>query len=109
MCRHRSELGTGRRIRPTTPANRILAVFVRVRRSGKLGSETGSEAGRSTAKRSPGSDRGAMMFRRLLYGPKLFHDRTDAGRRLAQRLLRYRGADTIVLALPRGGVEVGYE
>ncbi|HZQ39074.1 MAG TPA: phosphoribosyltransferase [Dehalococcoidia bacterium] len=49
------------------------------------------------------------MFRRLLYGPKLFHDRTDAGRRLAQRLTAYRGPDTVVLALPRGGVEVGYE
>jgi len=49
------------------------------------------------------------VFRRLLYGPKLFHDRTDAGRRLAQRLTAYRGPDTVVLALPRGGVEVGYE
>jgi putative phosphoribosyl transferase len=49
------------------------------------------------------------VFRRLLYGPKLFHDRTDAGRRLAQRLTGYRGPDTVVLALPRGGVEVGYE
>ncbi len=49
------------------------------------------------------------MLRRLLYGSKLFHDRTDAGRRLAQRLTVYRGPDTVVLALPRGGVEVGYE
>ncbi len=49
------------------------------------------------------------MLRRLLYGSKPFHDRTDAGRRLAQRLTAYRGPDTVVLALPRGGVEVGYE
>ena len=40
----------------------------------------------------------------------LFRDRHDAGRQLAQRLLHYRGAkDTIVIALPRGGVVVGYD
>jgi predicted phosphoribosyltransferase len=39
-----------------------------------------------------------------------FADRTEAGRRLATELARYadRG-DVIVLALPRGGVPVGYE
>jgi predicted phosphoribosyltransferase len=40
----------------------------------------------------------------------LFHDRTDAGRRLAAKLARYANrADVLVLALPRGGVPVGYE
>ncbi len=40
----------------------------------------------------------------------LFKDRHDAGRRLAQELLQYReAADTMVLALPRGGVVVGYD
>lgn len=39
----------------------------------------------------------------------LFQDRTDAGRRLAQKLMQYRDKSTIVLALPRGGVVVGYE
>ena len=39
----------------------------------------------------------------------LFRDRKDAGRRLAERLARYRGEDSVVLALPRGGVPVGYE
>jgi predicted phosphoribosyltransferase len=40
----------------------------------------------------------------------LFQDRHDAGRQLAQALIRYREArDTIVLALPRGGVVVAYE
>ncbi len=39
----------------------------------------------------------------------LFRDRRQAGRLLAQRLLAYRGPDTIVFALPRGGVPVGYE
>ncbi len=41
-----------------------------------------------------------------------FHDRADAGRRLAahQALRRYQGReDAIVLALPRGGVPVAYE
>lgn len=37
-------------------------------------------------------------------------DRTEAGRRLATELARYADrADVIVLALPRGGVPVGYE
>ncbi len=38
-----------------------------------------------------------------------FRDRHDAGRQLAERLERYRDLDPIVLALPRGGVPVGYE
>ena len=39
-----------------------------------------------------------------------FHDRRDAGRKLAQELLHYANrSDVIVLALPRGGVPVGYE
>ena len=40
----------------------------------------------------------------------LFHDRHDAGRRLAQKLLHYREAkNAMVIALPRGGVVVGYD
>ena len=39
-----------------------------------------------------------------------FRDRHDAGRRLAARLSSYAGrGDVCVLALPRGGVPVGYE
>jgi putative phosphoribosyl transferase len=39
-----------------------------------------------------------------------FRDRRDAGRQLGQHLLEYADrADVIVLALPRGGVPVGYE
>lgn len=39
-----------------------------------------------------------------------FRDRRDAGRQLAERLLDWAGRpDVIVLALPRGGVPVGYE
>ncbi len=39
-----------------------------------------------------------------------FRDRTEAGQRLAERLMTYANRpDTLVLALPRGGVPVGYE
>ena len=38
-----------------------------------------------------------------------FANRSDAGRRLAARLAALRGQDVVVLALPRGGVPVGYE
>jgi putative phosphoribosyl transferase len=38
-----------------------------------------------------------------------FEDRSDAGRRLAEALLRYRDQSPIVLALPRGGVAVAAE
>lgn len=39
----------------------------------------------------------------------LFEDRHEAGRQLARQLGSYRGKNAIVLALPRGGVVVGYE
>src|SRR5438128_1740318 len=40
----------------------------------------------------------------------LFRDRTDAGRELADRLAAYADRpDVLVLALPRGGVPVGFE
>jgi len=39
-----------------------------------------------------------------------FRNRSDAGRKLAQKLLHYANhSDVIVLALPRGGVPVAYE
>lgn len=39
----------------------------------------------------------------------MFADRRAAGRRLAHALEQYRGVGALVLAIPRGGVEVGYE
>lgn len=39
----------------------------------------------------------------------MFHDREDAGQRLAALLLRYKDQHPVVLALPRGGVPVAYE
>jgi predicted phosphoribosyltransferase len=42
--------------------------------------------------------------------PQLFRDRSEAGRQLAARLAQYADRpDVLVLALPRGGVPVGYE
>ncbi|MCU1607943.1 MAG: phosphoribosyltransferase [Modestobacter sp.] len=38
-----------------------------------------------------------------------FRDRADAGRQLARRVAHLRGADVVVLGLPRGGVPVAYE
>lgn len=39
----------------------------------------------------------------------VFADRRDAGRRLAAALMHFKRVEPIVLALPRGGVPVGYE
>ena len=38
-----------------------------------------------------------------------FTDRADAGRQLGQALLPYAAENPLVLAIPRGGTEVGYE
>jgi putative phosphoribosyl transferase len=46
---------------------------------------------------------------RMLQGEPPFENREDAGRRLAERLARYRDEHPVVFALPRGGVPVGYE
>jgi len=39
----------------------------------------------------------------------MFEDRKDAGKRLAETLSAYADSGAIVLAVPRGGVEIGYE
>ncbi len=38
----------------------------------------------------------------------MFNDRRDAGERLAKALEKYKDKGALVLAIPRGGVEVGY-
>jgi len=38
-----------------------------------------------------------------------FENRVDAGKKLAAKLEKYKGEDVVVLALPRGGVVLGYE
>jgi predicted phosphoribosyltransferase len=39
----------------------------------------------------------------------LFHDRVDAGKRLAEKLIQYEDSETVVLAVPCGGVPVAIE
>ncbi len=39
----------------------------------------------------------------------MFQDRTDAGRKLAMHLIKYRHLPAVILAVPRGGVPVAYE
>jgi len=39
----------------------------------------------------------------------MFRDRKDAGKKLAKALVSYRDKDVLILAIPRGGAEVGYE
>src|SRR5205823_3075578 len=57
--------------------------------------------------RSAGRSAGDLSDRSLTM---LFRDRVDAGRKLAEKLASYRNQPgVIVLALPRGGVPVGFE
>jgi putative phosphoribosyl transferase len=42
-------------------------------------------------------------------GGIMFRDRKDAGEKLARALEEYGGRNVLVLAIPRGGVEVGYQ
>ena len=39
----------------------------------------------------------------------MFIDREDAGKKLANALVKYKDKNVLVLAIPRGGVEVGFE
>lgn len=46
----------------------------------------------------------------IIFMTRIFRDRTEAGQLLAEKLVHFaRQKDSIVLALPRGGVPVGYE
>lgn len=39
----------------------------------------------------------------------IYKDRFDAGQKLAEKLLKYKNENPIIIALPRGGVVIGYE
>lgn len=45
----------------------------------------------------------------VIYDAPTYGNRADAGRVLADNLMRYRGSDTIVFAIPRGGIPVAVE
>lgn len=51
--------------------------------------------------RDPARDNSAMN--------RLFDDRLDAGRRLAEALAAYKGSNPLILAIPRGAVAMGAE
>lgn len=40
---------------------------------------------------------------------KVFKDRKDAAEKLADALIAYKGEDPLILAIPRGGIAVGYQ
>ena len=39
----------------------------------------------------------------------IFENRKEAGMMLAEKLKQYKGANAVVLAIPRGGIPIGYE
>jgi putative phosphoribosyl transferase len=39
----------------------------------------------------------------------MFKDREDAGKKLAEALVKYKGKGVLVLAIPRGGAEIGFQ
>ena len=39
----------------------------------------------------------------------IYKDRIDAANRLGERLIKYKNSDCLILAIPRGGVPIGYE
>jgi putative phosphoribosyl transferase len=50
----------------------------------------------------------ASILFKTLTKKAMFKDRFDAGRQLAKKLRHYKNRDGVILAVPRGGVEVGY-
>jgi putative phosphoribosyl transferase len=49
------------------------------------------------------------LLGQIMLASHVFADRTEAGRQLAERLARFKTEQPLVLALPRGGVPVGFE
>src|SRR5947209_3964019 len=98
-----------RRTCTSSPARRTCSRSRGLWRKSPAWPWTGS-AGTWRARGRPTSDRGRRGLSQRGGRAMLFRDRFDAGRQLAEHLGHYAGRpDVIVLALPRGGVPVGYE
>src|SRR5205807_1194822 len=79
-------------------------------RIGYFGSSTGAAAALVAAARFRLVRRSSLARARDIRMITPFQDRFDAGRQLGARLSSYaKRGDVVVLALPRGGVPVGYE
>ncbi len=97
-----------------TPATEFASRDVRIRvGSAPLGGELRVPAGARGivlfAHGSGGSIGGGILDERNTF-IVIFRDRVEAGRQLAKRLMTYADRpDVLILALPRGGVPVGYE
>jgi predicted phosphoribosyltransferase/dienelactone hydrolase len=51
-----------------------------------------------------------VLYKKFAFKRKIFKDREEAGRELAEKLTKYKGKESIlILALPRGGVPVAFE
>src|SRR5689334_2987467 len=88
--RRASRLAAGQNLSPRIHAMRLLGLLTR------------RHSSRQDATQGDRSEGHCMTMQ--------FRNRIDAGRQLAGRLSKYASrSDVIVLALPRGGVPVGYE
>jgi putative phosphoribosyl transferase len=49
-----------------------------------------------------------LLRRRILKEESMFRDRFEAGAKLAEKVKKYKETNAVIIAIPRGGLEVGY-